>query len=57
MVHVIDKDSPLYTISAQELIQEDFEIVAILEGTVESTGQTTQARYDFLINFKGLSFK
>lgn len=45
MVHVIDKKSPLYSISAQELLHETFEIVAILEGTVESTGQTTQARY------------
>mgnify|MGYP002716621229 CR=1 FL=1 len=45
VVHIIGKDSPLYTMSAQELLHEDFEIVAILEGTVESTGQTTQARF------------
>lgn len=45
VVHVIDKDSPFYNMTAQELLTEDFEVVAILEGTVESTGQTTQARY------------
>lgn len=44
VIHVIDKNSPLYAISAQELLHETLEIVAILEGTVESTGQTTQAR-------------
>ncbi|KAL0278334.1 UNVERIFIED_CONTAM: hypothetical protein PYX00_000180 [Menopon gallinae] len=48
MVHVIDRKSPLYSISAQELLHETFEIVAILEGTVESTGQTTQARTSYL---------
>ncbi|KAK6643041.1 hypothetical protein RUM43_004544 [Polyplax serrata] len=50
VVHIIDKDSPLYTTSAQDLLHEDFEIVAILEGTVESTGQTTQARTSYLPN-------
>lgn len=48
VIHVIDKDSPLYSISAQELLHETLEIVAILEGTVESTGQTTQARTSYI---------
>lgn len=47
--HKVDENSPLYNISASDLIQhERFEIVVILEGTVESTGQTTQARSSYL---------
>ncbi|KAL7034114.1 hypothetical protein ACKWTF_007864 [Chironomus riparius] len=47
--HKINHDSPLYTMSASDLIQQErFEIVVILEGTVESTGQTTQARSSYL---------
>lgn len=47
--HKIDENSPLYNISASDLIHhERFEIVVILEGTVESTGQTTQARSSYL---------
>jgi potassium inwardly-rectifying channel subfamily J, other len=47
--HKIDENSPLYNVSASDLIHhERFEIVVILEGTVESTGQTTQARSSYL---------
>ncbi|KAG5681936.1 hypothetical protein PVAND_011338 [Polypedilum vanderplanki] len=47
--HKINQESPLYNISASDLIQQErFEIVVILEGTVESTGQTTQARSSYL---------
>ncbi|XP_035714521.1 G protein-activated inward rectifier potassium channel 3 isoform X2 [Folsomia candida] len=48
VVHQIDKDSPLYTISAADLAREKFEIVVILEGVIESTGATTQARTSYL---------
>jgi potassium inwardly-rectifying channel subfamily J, other len=48
IVHKIDEDSPLYEISAQDLIKERFEIVTMLEGVVESTGMTTQARSSYL---------
>ena len=34
--------------SADDLAREKFEIVAILEGTVESTGQSIQARSSYL---------
>lgn len=34
--------------SAADMLQDKFEIVVILEGTVESTGQTTQARSSYL---------
>lgn len=47
--HKINNESPLYNTSASDLIQQErFEIVVILEGTVESTGQTTQARSSYL---------
>ncbi|KAJ8977748.1 hypothetical protein NQ317_001112 [Molorchus minor] len=48
IVHRIDEKSPFYYISAGDLLLETFEIVAILEGTIESTGQTTQARSSYL---------
>ena len=48
VAHRIDDTSPLYGISASDMLQEKFEIVVILEGTVESTGQTTQARSSYL---------
>ncbi|CAB0032253.1 unnamed protein product [Trichogramma brassicae] len=48
VVHKIDADSPLYNWSAEDMLAERFEIVVILEGTIESTGQTTQARSSYL---------
>lgn len=48
IVHKITPDSPLYNISAADLLKEKFEIVVILEGTVESTSMTTQARSSYL---------
>lgn len=48
VMHRINENSPLYNLSASDLIQDKFEIVVILEGTVESTGQTTQARSSYL---------
>jgi len=47
-VHIIDQDSPLYGLSAADLLNEKFEVIVILEGTTESTGQTTQARTSYL---------
>ncbi|XP_055691258.1 G protein-activated inward rectifier potassium channel 3-like isoform X1 [Lutzomyia longipalpis] len=48
VVHKIDEESPFYTMSASDMLQERFEIVVILEGTVESTGQSTQTRSSYL---------
>lgn len=48
VMHRIDENSPFYNMSASDMLQERFEIVVILEGTVESTGQTTQARSSYL---------
>ncbi|XP_026317472.1 G protein-activated inward rectifier potassium channel 3-like isoform X2 [Hyposmocoma kahamanoa] len=47
MVHRINAESPFYGISAADVLQERFEIVVVLEGTIESTGQTTQARSSY----------
>lgn len=48
VVHKIDEDSPFYNMSPSEMQEGNFEIVVILEGTAESTGQTIQARTSFL---------
>ncbi|XP_025837166.1 G protein-activated inward rectifier potassium channel 3 isoform X2 [Agrilus planipennis] len=48
IVHRIDRSSPLYNMSATDLLRERFEIVVILEGVIESTGMTTQARSSYL---------
>lgn len=48
IVHRIDESSPFYNMSAADMLQERFEIVVILEGTVESTGQSVQSRSSFI---------
>ncbi|XP_043922707.1 G protein-activated inward rectifier potassium channel 3-like isoform X3 [Protopterus annectens] len=46
--HTIDEKSPLYNVSREDLSREEFEIVVILEGTFETTGQPFQARRSYL---------
>uniref|UniRef100_UPI00398F3856 ATP-sensitive inward rectifier potassium channel 11-like n=1 Tax=Pristiophorus japonicus TaxID=55135 RepID=UPI00398F3856 len=46
--HAIDKSSPLYGLSAAGLQQGDLEVVVLLEGVVETTGITTQARTSYV---------
>uniref|UniRef100_A0A8C4NI34 Potassium inwardly rectifying channel subfamily J member 12a n=1 Tax=Eptatretus burgeri TaxID=7764 RepID=A0A8C4NI34_EPTBU len=48
VVHEIDADSPLYNLGRHELRNQNFEIVVILEGIVEATAMTTQARSSYL---------
>ncbi|XP_037074283.1 LOW QUALITY PROTEIN: G protein-activated inward rectifier potassium channel 3-like [Pollicipes pollicipes] len=49
VVHTIDERSPLYHMSAEDLLhKERFEIVVMLEGTTESTAMTTQARSSYI---------
>lgn len=50
IVHKIDSESPFYYLSAADILQDRFEIVVVLEGTIESTGQTTQARSSYIAN-------
>ncbi|KAJ0029709.1 hypothetical protein NQD34_004706 [Periophthalmus magnuspinnatus] len=46
--HVIDKSSPLYELSASDLLHEELEVIVVLEGVVETTGITTQARTSYV---------
>ncbi|CAF4293256.1 unnamed protein product [Rotaria sp. Silwood2] len=46
--HIIDAQSPLYNMSRDDLAQQRFELIVILEGIIESTGMTTQARTSYL---------
>ncbi|KAK1878350.1 ATP-sensitive inward rectifier potassium channel 12 [Dissostichus eleginoides] len=48
VIHEIDEESPLFGISKQDLETLDFEVVIILEGLVEATAMTTQARSSYL---------
>ncbi|XP_062367229.1 G protein-activated inward rectifier potassium channel 3 [Cinclus cinclus] len=46
--HEIDERSPFWDVSRGQLERDDFEIVVILEGMVEATGMTCQARSSYL---------
>ncbi|CAI4226029.1 unnamed protein product [Auanema sp. JU1783] len=46
--HVIDENSPLYGMTRESLQEADFEIIMTVEGIVEATGMTFQARTSFL---------
>uniref|UniRef100_A0AC34F370 Uncharacterized protein n=1 Tax=Panagrolaimus sp. ES5 TaxID=591445 RepID=A0AC34F370_9BILA len=48
--HEINEESPLYEVSKDTLTKSRFEIIALLEGVVESVGSTTQARTSYLPN-------
>lgn len=48
IVHEIDKDSPLYSLSKADIETDNFEIVVILEGMVEATAMTTQFRSSYI---------
>ncbi len=46
--HRIDEKSPFYEMSASDLLRAKFELVVILEGIVESTSSSIQARTSYL---------
>ncbi|XP_062847057.1 ATP-sensitive inward rectifier potassium channel 11 [Trichomycterus rosablanca] len=46
--HVIDKSSPMYELSPEDLLRENIEVIVVLEGVVETTGITTQARTSYV---------
>ncbi|XP_053691945.1 ATP-sensitive inward rectifier potassium channel 11-like [Sabethes cyaneus] len=48
--HVIDKSSPMFDISAKDLLQKRFEIVITLSGGTMTTGQVNEARTSYLPN-------
>ncbi|XP_042656355.1 G protein-activated inward rectifier potassium channel 4-like [Tyto alba] len=45
--HVINRRSPFWDMSAEALRRDQFEIIVILEGIVEATGMTCQARTSY----------
>ncbi|XP_014677647.1 PREDICTED: G protein-activated inward rectifier potassium channel 3-like [Priapulus caudatus] len=46
--HRIDATSPFYDMDADDFVAQKFEMVVILEGVIETTGMTTQARSSYL---------
>ncbi|KAM4703727.1 G protein-activated inward rectifier potassium channel 4-like [Rhinophrynus dorsalis] len=48
--HEFNEQSPFWEISKDQLGKEEFEIVVILEGMVEATGMTCQARSSYVEN-------
>lgn len=48
IIHEIDETSPFYRMNADRIANHKFEIVVMLRGTVESTGQAIEARTSYL---------
>ncbi len=48
VTHVINKKSPLYRLSEEQLKREHFELHVSLEGTIETTSMNFQARSSYL---------
>uniref|UniRef100_A0A0N5BKQ7 IRK_C domain-containing protein n=1 Tax=Strongyloides papillosus TaxID=174720 RepID=A0A0N5BKQ7_STREA len=46
--HVIDEESPLYGMTQETMKDQEFELIMTVEGIVEATGMTFQARTSFL---------
>ncbi|XP_077448221.1 G protein-activated inward rectifier potassium channel 3-like isoform X2 [Stigmatopora argus] len=47
ITHVIDQSSPFWEVGARRFKRENFEIIVILEGIVEASGMTCQARTSY----------
>lgn len=47
VMHKIDDKSPFYRFDPRDLLRNTFEILVFLEGTIQATGQTTQARSSY----------
>ena len=41
-VHKIDSESPFYSMSARDFLKKRYEIVVLLEGVIEQTGNSIQ---------------
>lgn len=52
--HEINNNSPFFDLSQRSLTSEQFEIVVILEGIVETTGESTRRLFSWN-NFKRFS--
>ncbi|XP_061595165.1 G protein-activated inward rectifier potassium channel 2-like [Cololabis saira] len=47
ITHIINESSPFWEVGAQQLTRKTFEIIVILEGIVEASGMTCQARTSY----------
>lgn len=47
-VHRIDETSPLYLLSAHDMLKSKLEILVVFEGIIESTGQPVQAKSSYM---------
>ncbi|BFZ18816.1 hypothetical protein BsWGS_21855 [Bradybaena similaris] len=45
--HKITPESPLYTLTPEDLLYDKFELLIVLEGVIESTGEMIQARTSY----------
>lgn len=50
IVHDIDESSPFYWMNSEQMARNPFELILLLRGAVESTGQTLEARTSYLPN-------
>jgi potassium inwardly-rectifying channel subfamily J len=50
IMHRIDETSPFYNMSATDFLKKRYEIIVVLEGIVEPTGMSIQARSSYLPN-------
>jgi hypothetical protein len=48
VVHRIDEESPFYHMSAKDIYRKHYEVIVVLEGIVEPTGMSIQARSSYL---------
>ena len=50
IVHRINEDSPFYNMNARDFLKKRYELIVVLEGIVEASGNTIQARTSYLPN-------
>ena len=50
LIHKINSDSPFYDMTAKDFLKKRYEIVVILEGVVEQTGNSIQVKKIFKIH-------
>ena len=50
VLHKIDEESPFFDLGPRELLNARFELIVTLEGVVEPTGNSVQARSSYLPN-------
>ena len=50
VIHVIDEDSPFYSMTASDFLRKRYEVIVVLEGISEPTGMSIQARSSYMPN-------